>query len=203
MDFKWLMAFDWLKSFNLIAALLGGLIVWIISQLKSIKDLQKQSLENTALKVSLIEKLISIDKEQREQLEKLNQLVNKFLQAITIRNIEEAKKIRIDLYEQLNLGYIGSYYRYYKLARWIEGRSGAREIAHFEMLPFLETCMPYVLYLNREDVLKLLNTTFLPFHPSTFSFALLFIKSNTRFWDWDIKKRIKRFEEFYMKYRAF
>jgi len=57
MDFKWLMAFDWLKSFNLIAALLGGLIVWIISQLKSIKDLQKQSLENTALKEQEIEKI--------------------------------------------------------------------------------------------------------------------------------------------------
>lgn len=201
MNWEWLVS-SLKNSVNIAATILGGLTVWVLSQLKNIKDIQKQSLENTALRVSLIEKLLIIDKEQREEKEKLDQLIYDYLDLIGTANKDKANNLRHQIHDQLRKGFIGSYYRYYKIARWIERDSGARELARLELLPFLETCVAYITYINRDDVLKWLNSSFLPFHLTTFDFALSYVESNTYFWQLRTKQRIKRCKAVFRRYSA-
>jgi hypothetical protein len=130
-------------------------------------------------------------------MEKMDKLTAEII--LNAANSEQVRKIRIELYNELTLGFIGSYYRYFKIAKWIEK---PKELVHEDLLPFLETCMYYTTYINRESLLKVIGEKPMSFHLSTFSFATSYIRTHTHFWHWSIQKRIRQCETFFKKYES-
>lgn len=200
MNFNWQFFADWLSSINGPLLVVGALIVWILTQLKSIYELQKQVLNNTVLQVELVEKLFAIDQEQRNALEKLDQLASNLFRAISEKEMETAKEVRRELFTNLKLKFIGSYYKFYKLSTIIEAKSESRSLATNELIPFLEACIAYIKVINDKNVLDACNSQPYTFSPTNFQFAINYIKSEVRLWDWSIKRKLKEHEEFLKQY---
>lgn len=197
MDIEWLKTNVLLPMTNVWFAAFGVAVAWIITQARALSDLRKQGLENITLRVGLIEKLLVFDREQRDHLEKMDKLTAEII--LNAANSDQVRKIRTELYNELTLEFIGSYYRYFKLAKWIEK---PKELVREDLLPFLETCIHYVTYVNHEAILKATGEKPMLFHLSTFSFATSYIRAHTHFWNWSIQKRIRRCEAFFKRYES-
>lgn len=197
MDVEWLKTNILLPITNVWPAAFGVALAWAITQARALSELRKQSLEIITLRIGLIEKLLIFDREQRDHLEKMNELTSEIIS--NAANPEQVRKIRDQLYNKITLEFIGSYYRYFKLAKWIEKPT---ELVHEDLLPFLETCIYYITYINHEVILKATGEKPMNFHLSTFSFATSYIHAHTHFWQWAIRKRLRRCEIFFKKYES-
>lgn len=198
--FEWLFTTDTWDFLNVVTLSIGAFIIWILSRLKSIYELQKQSLDNKQIHVELLEKLFENDKEQREHLEVLMTYGEDLVEAIEQKEFSKLIEIRKKIFREITIGYVRTFYKYYKLSNLIEGRNRDNQLAKLEVLSFLETCIAFITYINSEKILRLINKKPITFNPSTFDFALSFLKSKTRFWEIGTKKRIKRCDEYFNKY---
>lgn len=175
---------DWWQASGIAA---GGLIVWLLARWKSVTEIKVLKSELATRHVSLFEKMIALDEKQRHIVRNLNEALRQMLVALAAGNADQARQHRTEAVNLFLLDFIGSYYSYAGIGRWIY-QDNKDELIDDELLPFLETSADMLQILNGENLLKLTGSQPLKVQGFDFQFAVRYIRRNTPHWNW--KRRL-------------
>lgn len=188
-----MLAADW-TWFNAAGAGAGALVVWMLARWKSVTEIKVLKSELATRNVSLFEKMIVLDEKQRQIVRSLNDALRRMLEAVAAGDADNARKSREEVSTTFLLDFIGSYYHYAGLGRWVYQDNKA-ELIDDELLPFLETSAEVLQLLNSESLLKLTGSKLLKVQDFDFQFAIRYIRKHSSFWCWqrrrDLDKTVK------------
>lgn len=164
-------------------------IVWMLSRLQSIGEIRKLQVELASAKVSQFEKVILLDEKLRLVTDKLYTHLYALLQAAQKADAPAAKEAREAVQKVFLLEYIGAYFHYQSLGRWIftEVRN---ELVEDEIIPFLETSLMVLEGINQEYILGLTHQEPVKIREMDINFAFRFAWKHTRFWDVQRKRKL-------------
>jgi hypothetical protein len=171
----------------------GAAIVWVLSRAQSIGEIRKLQAERAAMGVDQFEKLIAFDVKQRGIIDRLYAQLQVLLEAVQRQDIIAAKTAREATQKLFLLEYIGAYFHYANVGRWVfpEVR---KELVDDEILPFLKTSATLLESLNKPSVLALTQQSPLIVSDNDFNFAFRFVRKNTRFWEFERKRKLRELE---------
>ncbi len=183
----------WLGWGQATIALAGAVVAWLLSRAQSLGEIRKMQAELVSLRVSQFEKIIALDEKQRAITARMYEQLRQLLQALHAGDASAALKSREVLQQMFFLEYIGSYFHYASLGRWVfpEARY---ELVDDEIIPFLDTSALLLEALNQSDVLALTGQEPISVNDFDFNFAFRFARKHTRFWEIERKRRIDRLE---------
>lgn len=184
------LASDW-AWINTVAAVAGAIFVWLIARWKSMTEIRVLKAELAARNVNLFEKMIALDEKQREIVRSLYESLRTMSEAEKEGDAAAACQHRAEAIKTFLLDYIGSYYHYTGLGKWIYQDNKA-ELIDDELMPFLETSAAVLNALNKESLLQLTGSRALKIQDYDLQFALRFIQRNTRFWNWKRKRGLDK-----------
>lgn len=168
----------------------GALVVWLLSTLRSLHEARKMRAELINLKINQYEKLIALDEQQRKIIQELNAQLNRLYDAQEANNVDQAREARRAACETFLLQYIGSFFQYAGVGRWVY-LDNKTELIEDDLLPFLEISAEIKNALNRPELLALTGQTPLRTELMDFRFALGYVRRNTAWWRVGIRKRIR------------
>lgn len=181
---------DWWQAAGIAA---GALIVWLLARWKSVTEIKVLKSELATRHVSLFEKMIALDEKQRQIIRRLNDALRKMLDALAAGNADQARLRRTEVLDLFLLDYIGAYYSYAGLGRWIY-QDHKDELIDDELLPFLETSADMLQLLNDENLLKLTGGKPLKVQGFDFQFAIRYVRRNTPRWNWKRRQTLQETE---------
>jgi len=189
-----MLAADW-TLFHTVGAGAGALVIWLLARWKSVTEIKVLKSELATRNVSLFEKIIVLDEKQRQIVRSLNGALRRMLEAVAAGDADNARKSREEVSTTFLLDFIGSYYHYAGLGRWVYQDNKA-ELIDDELLPFLETSAEVLQLLNSESLLKLTGSKPLKVQDFDFQFAIRYIRKHSPFWYWqrrqDLNNTVKR-----------
>ncbi len=164
-------------------------IVWMLGRLQSIGEIRKLQVELASVRVSQFEKVILLDEKLRLVTDKLYSHLYALLQAAQKSDVKAAQEAREAVSKVFLLEYIGAYFHYQSLGRWIftEVR---HELVEDEIIPFLETSLMVLNGMNQEFVLNLTKQESLKLREMDINFAFRFAWKHTRFWEFQRKRKL-------------
>ena len=163
------------------SAAAGALIVWLLARWKSLSEIQVLRTELATRQVSLFEKMIALDEKQRTICRNLNEQLRQMLQLLKSGDAKVARQYREEVATTFLLDYIGSYFHYGGLGKWVYQDNKA-ELIDDELIPFLETSADVLSQLNRQDLLELTNVPPVRVQDFDFQFAIRYIRRHTPYW---------------------
>jgi|GEM_PF-3462783 len=168
-------------------------IVWLISRAQAIGEIRKLQAELVSLRVDQFEKIIALDEKQRSVTDKVSEQLYALLQAVQNQDAIAAKAAREATQKVFLLEYIGAYFHFASLGRWVfpEVR---KELVDDEIIPFLKTSATLLESLNQPAVLALTEQSPLEVRDIDFNFAFRFVRKNTRFWEFERKRKLAALE---------
>jgi hypothetical protein len=172
------------------AVLLGGAaVVWVLSRAQSLGEIRKLQAELVSLRVSQFEKIISLDEKLRSVTDRLYEQLYTLLQAVQHQDTAGAQKAREATQKIFLLEYIGAYFHYTSVGRWVfpEVRY---ELVDDEILPFLNTSAMLLEALNQPEVRSLTQQSALVVKDIDFNFAFRFVRKHTRLWEFERKREL-------------
>lgn len=164
-------------------------IVWMLSRLQSIGEIRKLQMELASARVSQFEKVILLDEKLRLVTDKLYTQLYALLQAAQNADATAAKTAREAVQKVFMLEYLGAYFHYQSLGRWIftEVR---HELVEDEIIPFLETSLMVLEGVNQEYIMNLTQQEPVRIREMDINFAFRFAWKHTRFWEVQRKRKL-------------
>lgn len=162
-------------------ALFGAIFVWTIARWKSVIELRVLHSELAARNVGLFEKMIAVDERQRQISRELGALLQQMLAATSNGQTDPALQFREKAISVFLSDYIGSYYQYAGLGKWVYNDNKA-ELIEDELIPFLQTSYEVISHINNNALLTLTGCSPLLLRNFDFGFAVRYIRRNTPFW---------------------
>jgi hypothetical protein len=176
------------------AVFLGGaVVVWLLSRAQSIGEIRKLQAELVSLRVSQFEKIISLDEKLRSVTDRVYEQLYVLHDAVQNKDAIAAKTARAATQKIFLLEYIGAYFHYTSVGRWVfpEVRY---ELVDDEIIPFLKTSVMLLETLNLPAVLSLTQQQALEIGDIDFNFAFRFARKHTRFWELERKRKLDALE---------
>lgn len=174
--------------------LVGAIIVWLLSRAQSLGEIRKLQAELVSLRVSQFEKIITLDEKLRNVTDRVYEHLYTLLHAVQKKDAETAKTARDAAQKIFLLEYIGAYFHYTSVGRWVfpEVRY---ELVDDEIIPFLKTSASLLEGLNQPAVLALTQQQALVMNDIDFNFAFRFARKHTRFWEFERKRQLVQLEK--------
>ncbi len=179
----------------------GAVVVWLLGRAQSIGEIRKLQAELVSLRVNQFEKIITLDEKLRSVTERVYEQLYALLHATQNADAEGAKTAREATQKIFLLEYIGAYFHYTSVGRWVfpEVRY---ELVDDEIIPFLKTSAMLLEALNQATVLSLTQQQVLVMSDIDFNFALRFARKHTRFWEFERRKSLVELEKRLLKQAA-
>lgn len=179
----------------------GTVVVWLLGRAQSIGEIRKLQAELVSLRVNQFEKIITLDEKLRSVTERVYEQLYVLLHATQNSDAEGAKNAREATQKIFLLEYIGAYFHYTSVGRWVfpEVRY---ELVDDEIIPFLKTSAMLLEALNQATVLSLTQQQALVMSDIDFNFALRFARKHTRFWEFERRKSLVELEKRLLKQAA-
>jgi hypothetical protein len=173
---------------------LGVAIVWILARLQALTEWRKTQTEINGLMMSQTEKWLTIDTRIRDVIKMQIQLVYQLTEAIQQQDAKSAKELRSRLMDMFTLDFVGGYYHFVGLGRWVF-KGNEREFIEDELIPFLDMCSAMVRKLNDPQLLTLINGHPLSMEADSYRFAVRFALRHTPFYKWRNRLYIKKLDK--------
>jgi hypothetical protein len=172
----------------------GAVIVWMLSRIQSIGEIRKLQAELVTLRVNQFEKIIALDEKQRGIVARMYELLYQLTSAVQASDTTLASETRETIQKMFLLEYIGSYFHYTGLGRWVFPET-RQELVDDGILPFLEASTMFLAALNQPEILNLTRQQPLVFNDFDFNFAFRFAYKYTKFWEVSRKRKLKAMEK--------
>jgi hypothetical protein len=171
----------------------GAVIVWILARLQTLTELRKTQTEINGLMLSQTEKWLTIDTRIRDVIKVQIQLVHQLTEAVQQHNIATAQTLRRQLMDMFTLDFVGGYYHFVGLGRWVF-KGNERELIEDEIIPFLEMCTAMQRKLNDPQLLKLTAEHPLSMDADNYHFAIRFALRHLPYYTWRKRLYIQQLE---------
>lgn len=182
---------QWWPQTQAAGVVIGALIVWLLSTMRSLQEAGRMRAELIGLKINQYEKLIALDEKQRQVIHTLNEQLHRTLEALDRHDAEAAKTARLETIDTFLLRYIGSFFQYAGVGRWVY-LDNKTELIEDDLLPFLEISVDIKTALNRPDLLALTGQPPLRTEVYDFRFALGYVRRNTAWWRVNAHQHLER-----------
>ena len=161
----------------------GIVVVWILARLQSLTEMRKVQTEINGLMLSQTEKWLVIDSRIRDVIRAQIPLIHQLTEALQQQNAVTAKTIRRQLMDMFTLDFVGGYYHFVGLGRWVF-KGNELELIEDEIIPFLEMCSNMTRKLNDPQLLELTAEYPLSMEAESYRFAVRFALRHLPYYKW-------------------
>jgi hypothetical protein len=183
---------QYINAFNAVSFLLGGVLGWILKNLRIKAEIEKLKLESTSKKMDFLDKIQEKRKQFNSDKENLCLIFDECVEAMASKDTLKAIGCRKTMNHFFFHSYWNSFFEYFETKITVKNNIKDKMlIIEDEVLPFLETCQKFLEVTNSNIFVMHLEQNKLAIQYQSIKYLYKFCLYNIKFFNLKLRKKVK------------
>lgn len=194
---------EFISQSNVFAAVLGGAIVWVLTQMKSINEIRKLDKEVVSIRVMLNKELYSLEEQRKAYAKQTNDHLKELLHFIKADDKSRIPETWDKVNDVFFTNYLTASHQITRTSKILSrgDRNEIKDLIDDELFPLLKLSLDILGVLNRTEIHAVNRQRKIKVADPTFGWIFKTIGRNISFWDFKRKRKLESYKERFEKYK--